>query len=200
MALPGPAFLELEKRVQALAAKFVDDQAAAEQKDPTTFQPDLDRLAAFRLLVHAEIEEYLEAKARAALAALESKVLAATFSVKQHPEIFEMGVMLDVPMPFECPFVLGNFNSAVKALLRTARKSVDDNNGIKPGSFLTLSVLCGKHIDEVDPSLAGDLEAFGRARGDVAHKSVSRVRTILAPSAELSAAKSLVSGLRTYFY
>ena len=68
---PCPLFVDLSSRIEALRDKFVRDQLTAESADPAGFTPDPDRLAAFRLLTHAEFEDFLEAKAREGLDALE---------------------------------------------------------------------------------------------------------------------------------
>ena len=70
MPTPCQHFALLQRRIDELSQKFIDDQVEAERLDPTTFQPDLDRLAAYRLLVHAELEDFLEAKAKERLAAI----------------------------------------------------------------------------------------------------------------------------------
>jgi len=71
-------FKLLSNRLNELSLKFIEDQAAAEIADMAAFQPDLDRLAAFRLLIHAEIEDFLEAKATECCFALESDPLFAS--------------------------------------------------------------------------------------------------------------------------
>ena len=62
MAKTCQHFKLLQDRIANLTQKFVADQVAAEKSDPLTFAPDLDFLAAYRLLVHAELEDFLEAK------------------------------------------------------------------------------------------------------------------------------------------
>ena len=65
---------------------------------------------------------------------------------------------------------------------------------------MKLSMFCGKGIDEIDDTIAILLNDFGKARGDVAHKSSDSVKTILGPSTELNKANEIVKALGFYFY
>jgi hypothetical protein len=62
-----------------------------------------------------------------------------------------------------------------------------------------LAIFSGKMPDELDTALALGLKNYGKSRGDVAHKSAARVRTLLAPSAEASEVDDLLVGLGTFF-
>ena len=62
-------------------------QVAAQRADPLGYVADADALAAFRLLAHAEFEEYLERKATDGLAALEAAFRCGQTSVRLNPNI-----------------------------------------------------------------------------------------------------------------
>lgn len=79
-------------------------------------------------------------------------------------------------------------------------KFVSDNNGIKEGSFVKLSLICGRVADELDVSLISMLNSYGKGRGDVAHQSTRHVRTLLSPSSEKTNAIALVEALGVFFY
>jgi hypothetical protein len=87
-------YIGLETRVKALKKKFVQDQVKLENKNPTEFIADLDRLAAFRLLVHAEFEEYLENKAREGLNHLETAFKGGAQAIRANQSILVIGAML----------------------------------------------------------------------------------------------------------
>jgi hypothetical protein len=182
-------------RVKVLQAKFVDAQIAAEIADPIGFAPDPESLAAFRLLVHAEIEEYLERKAREGLKAIEDAFNSGVTSVRSNLNVIVIACLLDVPLRFDSL----HWQEDVKKILRLAEERCGDNNGIKETSFSILSVFSGKMPDEIDPALAANLSAYGTERGAVAHKSVTRVTTIQTPSEEAKKASDLLSGLCAYF-
>lgn len=199
MPTPCRYFGTLELRVKELIAKFVSDQIADESADPIGFAADLDKLAAFRLLAHAEVEEFLEGKAREGLAALTSVLDTPGFTVRSIPGVFTLASALGTSLAISWPYDPAAFLKDARRLLGAAEKVISDNNGVKGPSFFKLSVMAGKMPDEIDQSLGASLSSYGQSRGDVAHKSVTRVRTLQAPSAEAKAASDLVQALGTYF-
>ncbi|WP_163316732.1 hypothetical protein [Crenobacter caeni] len=167
---------------------------AAERHDPLTFEPDIDNLAAFRLLAHAEFEDYLETKARDGLTSIET-AFSNNQKVSGNVSLLVIAISLSKSLRLESP----HWSSDVTELLRTARDWINKNNGIKDASFTMLSVFSGKMPDEVDGALSASLSAYGTSRGDVAHKSATRVTTIQAPSVEARAVDALIDELDDYF-
>lgn len=193
---PCPLFVDLSSRIDALRDKFVRDQLAAESVDPAGFTPDPDRLAAFRLLTHAEFEDFLEAKAREGLDALEHAFNGGANSIRANVSLLVIGALLAKPPRFEAP----HWESFAREVIAGARGVIKDNDGITKFSFSKLAVFSGKMPDEIDVALTAALTAYGKKRGDVAHKSVARVATIRAPSAESKDADDLLKSLQSYFY
>ncbi|WBY04092.1 hypothetical protein PE066_07105 [Ramlibacter tataouinensis] len=189
----------MEQRVQALDAKFLAAQIAAETAAPLTFVPDLDQLAAFRLLVHAEIEDFLELKAKESLNAARAKIATPGCNLWELQEIFVVAVILGRSLTIGSPFDRAKLLANMDACIGAALDEVSKNNGIKSESFFMLAGFAGKAIDQF-PSLSVSLTSYGKTRGDVAHKSVARVSTILAPSAESAEVKSVLEGLKAFFY
>lgn len=189
----------LEARVGVLHDKFVRDQIVAEKGDPASFQADTDRLAAFRLLVHAEFEEFLEAKAREGIDKLDGDFTTGKNIRSSFISMFAFGAILARSDDNLRKFEIDNLPEYFKRVIAAARNYVSDNNGIKQGSFTHLALFSGKMLDEVDTALGLSLNNYGRDRGDVAHKSASRVRTIRAPSAEAKEADDLVKGLAAFY-
>ncbi len=185
----------LRARIIALRAKFLDAQLAAERNDPLTFVSDIDNLAAFRLLAHAEFEDYLETKARDGLTSIETDFGKGQNTVRGNVSVLVIAISLSKPLRLESP----HWPNDVTELLRTARDWIAKNNGIKDASFTMLSVFSGKMPDEVDGALSASLSTYGTSRGDVAHKSATRVTTIQAPSVEAQAVDDLIAGLDNYF-
>src|SRR5690242_6214582 len=116
--VPSQHFQDLETRFNALKVKFLDPQLALEHANPLTFQVDTDQLAAFRLLVHAEFEEYLERKARDGLSAIQNKLSVRPFAVTSCAPLYPLGMYFGKPLVFECPFDLGRFQSSAEAVLK----------------------------------------------------------------------------------
>lgn len=191
-------FKHLSGRVSALLQKFVADQVKDEKENPLTFQPDLDRLAAFRLLVHAEIEDFLEAKAKENIAKLEASMSGPHWG-RRFPELLSLAVVLKRMPGFTQEFDSQKYNAFIKELIGAAKTAISENNGVKSNSFLFLSICGGKTVDELDMVLSGSLNSYGKDRGDVAHKSVEHSTTLQAPSAEIGTATSLISQIAVYY-
>lgn len=193
--MPCARIAGLKARVLELKGKYTDHHVAGEHADPFNYIADLDDLAAFRLLVHAEIEDYLESKAKDGLAAIESAFRSGNTQIRNNFEIVVIARLLNVSLNFDS----ARWNDDVASCLNAARTWISKNNGIKEASFSTLCVFSGKMPDEIDGSLAASLTSFGSARGDVAHTSPTRVRTIQGPSVEAAAADNLLLALDAFF-
>lgn len=192
-------FKHLSERVETLSQKFVDDQVASELADPIAFQPDLDRLAAFRLLVHAEIEQFLEAKATENISEIEAMARGSTVWMRSKPALLLLAVALSRPLPSGENLDVSKFCLFVRELVSGAKSAISDNNGVKSASFAKLSIFAGKTIDEIDVALSASLNSYGKNRGDVAHQSAVHCRSLNAPSMEQATAKSLVTQMSQYF-
>lgn len=193
-------FAHLKQRLVDLRAKFLEDQINAEKADPTTFLPDLDRIAAFRLLMHAEIEDFLERKAKENLDKINDRLVKSTTSSSRlFPELFYIATVVNRPLDSTRVFDVTSLKSHISAMIGTAKSFVKDNHGIKGESFNTLSIFAGKTADEIDSTLSASLSSYGKSRGDVAHQSTRHSSTINAPSAEFTSAEDLVDGLALYF-
>jgi hypothetical protein len=199
MPTPCPHFQLLRNRVDLLTEKFMKDQLKDEYADPAGFQPDLDKLAAFRLLVHAEIEDFLETKAKTNIYNISVVVAAGSPWMRQFPELLSIAYILKkAPPEFDAsdPLRLTNY---ISDLITSAKSAIKDNHGVKSWSFTILSILSGKTYDEIDQALSSSLNSFGKNRGDVAHNSVTHSRSLQAPSSELLIVSSLVRQLELYF-
>ena len=198
MPKPCSHFKLLQERLEELSRKFIVDQVAAENADPAAFLPDLDRLAAYRLLVHAEIEDFLEAKAKDNIAVIKTRVNGAPW-IRQSPELLALAIALKKPLPHLDALEPSRFCDYVSDLLASAQNAISENNGVKNASFVLLSICSGKTVDEIDAILSASLHSYGKERGDVAHKSVTHSKSLQAPSAELETARNLVDQLAKYF-
>lgn len=192
MPQPCPHFKLLQDRLDELSIKFISDQVEAERLDPTGFLPDLDRLAAFRLLIHGEIEDFLETKAKDNVNAIAARVSLNAPWMRGSPELMAVAIALKKPLPSQDHLELNKFSTFILELISSAKAAISDNNGVKTPSFVLLSLLAGKTIDEIDNVLSNSLNSYGKDRGDVAHRSVTHSTTLNAPSTELATALHLV--------
>lgn len=193
-------FAYLKKRLADLRVKFLDDQIQAETADPVIFSPDLDKIAAFRLLMHAEIEDFLERKAKENLEKINLQLVqSTTCSSRSFPELFYISIVVKRPLDSAHVFDATALKGHVSSMLGAAQSIVKENNGIKEGAFNILSIFAGKTADEIDSTLSASLNSYGKNRGDVAHQSTRHSSTINAPSTEFASAKHLVDELALYF-
>lgn len=199
MPTPCQHFALLERRFIQLSQKFLDQQVANEVANPGTFSPDVDQLAAFKLLMHAEFEHFLEEKAKEGLISAPLVTASGATWMKKYPSLIALAIALDAPLP---RVELSDTSKLVKyaiEIIDSAIKRIGENNGIKSASFMFLSVCAGKTIDQFDSVLLSSLNSYGKGRGDVAHTSVPHTRSLQAPSTELKAADTLVKQLGAYF-
>jgi hypothetical protein len=192
-------FQHLEARISILVSTFLADQIRDERLDPTGFTPNPERLAAFRLLAHAEFEEFIECKAREGLARLSALAQSTNFRLKDMNQLLAIAHYLGYDIGMADPFDQARYISRSSRLMTTAEQKISDNNGIKTKSFLMLCILFGVMPDDVDQTLLSTLDSYGRNRGDVAHRSISRVRTIQAPTDEESSASTIVQLLKSFY-
>lgn len=192
-------FSLLRRRFDELSLKFLNPEMEKELADPAQFQADNDNLAAFRLLMHAEIETFLEERAGARLSSISRLISEGKSWERENPQLFAL-------ITFNRP-VWDNHASTetvdqkllVKQIIEACKRQITENNSIKEGAFTRLSVMAGKTVGEVDPSTAALLNSYGKERGLVAHRSTSKVRSLQAPSAELANARTIVEALKEYF-
>lgn len=191
-------FTSLITRVAALEAKFIGQLLNDEQTNPLTFTTDSELSAAYLLLVHAEIEDYLEKKARNVCNQYRFELK----SGKLPPIIwtYSLGNYFQINIPQEIPYDHDAMIKVNERILRCCDDFLSDNNGIKSKTLLTVSLILGLDLDKIDVTLCARLNAIGEARGDVAHKSISKVTTIRNPSSEKLDVDNTISLLKSFFY
>ncbi len=192
-------FSHLETRCNVLIAKYLEPVILAENEALKKLEPlpapDFDSLAAFKLLAHAELEGYFEAKAALALQQLDSDFKSNRISSSNFAAL--------IFLYMQKKQVIHNWSSIGKSddkSLRDAerkdiatlaqealgfgRQFIKANNGIKENSVLTLSALMGYFESDIDSLLIEDLNEFGKSRGGVAHDSWTKDTSVF-DSAEL---------------
>lgn len=194
-----PYWGHLHSRLTELSKKFVDQQIEYEIADPIIFIPDLDQLAAYRLLMHAELEDFLEKKAGEGIRSLYNAIgIQGDFS-----EFYSRAFLLFSLTKQSLQLIDFEDRHSVifsmQTLVDMALKEIKNNNGIKSRSFILLSFCAGKSIDQVDQELLASLKSYGKERGEVAHQSVTRTKTLQAPTTEKKNATELVEKLAKYF-
>ena len=196
----------------ATSARFVDlrQRLTALRKHmlPATFSPtgsyterQIDRTKGYRLLVHAEIEAYLE---DITMDAAKTAFIEWSNTKKAADLLFCLmasyhhGFEIDDEGPLFPKESRHKIKEAVKDVVQVAflqyKKVHDDNNGLKEKNLVRLVVPIGVRIDELDPTWIVNLNEFGKRRGDIAHKSI-KAHQAIDPSSELNDVNNLIVGL-----
>lgn len=154
----------------------------------------LDLTRAYRLLVHAEFEAFLEDRVKDVFLAAQAKwnksrassrSLAALLAYAQDgrsvPEALAGAAQTD-------------FQRRVQEVLSQHLHKVRNNNGVKRKNVLALLLPAGVDEATLDNTWLNAMEAFGSARGHVAHSS-SLVAHAIDPQTEVANVATLLKGL-----
>lgn len=202
-------FLHLESRCLSLLTRYIDPiiqaEADAVAKGLPLPDPDFDSLAAFRLLSHAELEGYFEAKAEIAIANLDTDFRAGDFKTTQFASLIFLYLWKQRREPqWTSSASKDNDDVDLKRLaqesLGYARQFIKENNGIKENSISTLSAMMGYFANDLDSILISELNQYGKNRGDVAHASwAHNTRTFEAATIEKNRLQTILSLTKQYY-
>jgi hypothetical protein len=164
---------------------------------------------AFRVLAHAELEAYLDERGvEVAKFAWDGwcrfRVATATALALIAFCPIEMGAppnTLEPPMENrrkDWPERIAFAERLRRAVTDYVHRISQENHEIKQQNLLSILLPIGLHHDAIDPILLERLNAFGSARGQVAHKSSAiAVREGVDPSAELGSVNEILERLRS---
>lgn len=173
--------------------------------DPTGTYPDASaehlRAISFRLVVHGEIEAFLEDRSLEILDhawkewltyRLPSNVIIGLLSYSEVATSFppdKLGIAGNKKAYDDLHIVL----EKAQAVWRYSHRN---NNGIKESNVLALFLPLGISHTSLDSTLLADLSSYGSARGEVAHSSNATVSTCADPKIEFEKATKLVEQLK----
>lgn len=168
--------------------------------DPTGLYPDRihQRTAAFRLLVHAEFESYLEERVTGHVTervqrwrtdGKPSITLAALCAYDDHKSGAPTSILKPPQKP--APSFEERLDGAAKRFNTFARAY---NHGVREANVLALVLPIGIDGNQLDAAWLGDLDGWASERGDLAHQSSGKVKIKLDPAKELSKARALLDG------
>ncbi|MFC5344476.1 hypothetical protein ACETK8_11690 [Brevundimonas staleyi] len=184
----------LRARILELERKFVGFDVPLD-REPNS--DELDSIAAFKLLVHAEIEGFIEARVQYAV-----DEAVRLWKVDQKISRALLFILMRWSSEEEQSSTLGmdsaRFTQQIERCAQRARKEVDENNGIKLDALQKLGCSAGFLIDDLQPTLTGAANSYGKDRGDVAHKPRGQVRSLNGPREEAGAARALVDELERF--
>jgi hypothetical protein len=201
--MPNSArYRKLVKRLNELRSGFL----------PRVFSPtgsyslkQFDRARGYRVLVHAEIEAFLEEIARNAVSTKASqwknqqKISSVLFCVLA---AYHRGFIDNIESPNIEPLPPAQavkdsktIQDVVEAATRQYMGRLVANNGIKEVNLKVIFIPLGIDFGQLDNTWVANMDSFGRARGDVAHQSTGVSHTI-DPQSELATVISLLVGLK----
>ena len=188
---------ELKVRLGVLVEEFVDFRIPLD-RDPTPLEKD--KIAAFKLLAHAEFETFLEGRIQFAISRSveiwdnRKAVTRCLFNlvIRWYPW-FEKD-----KNPNILPRSIGQARLLIECCVRKAHEEITSNHGIKQEAFKRLAYSGGLLTDELEGTLLAALESYGKTRGDVAHVAVGRVRTMNDPGVEAEDANTLLQLLEQF--
>jgi hypothetical protein len=192
--------------------KFLLPQIKIEDDNLGCTDYDHRSIAAFRLLFHAEVEEFIEEAASTSLSNIsrmvenkerikKDKLLKISLIVdfnNAQPKLLEIDKLTNEKKVYISSYNQGLIES-INYIISKAKKIIDRNNGIKERSLVQMLMIAGIDTDRVS---AVDLQLFneyGSIRGAVAHKSVSGAAVFEAPSSENNKAKTLLTSIRSIY-
>lgn len=176
-------FKELNRRLDRLANSLLPaDRPAGDYSEA-----EKDRLHAYVLLAHAEIESFIEKLA--SFMADQAKRLSSTS--KCAPVASRLIVYRATHSKEKIePATMDSISSACSFF----EKLIIKNNGIKSSNVYQLFMPLGLTHDDLDPVLMGNLDTFGIYRGELAH-TAARLKQGSSPSKEKSMVANILRDL-----
>lgn len=186
----------LDKRIRDLRRAFLPRQFSP----IGNYSPEaLDNSSAFRLLVHAELESFIEEIAldivnRATVNVNSGRICETSAAIlclyKQ-----EMG-----GMPSQLSEI--NHSSFVQGVkltcLHDLRRRIDKNNSIKPSSILSFFIPLGIDETKIDEQFLIDLSTLSARRGEVAHKRLGALLNLPDPKDDWNLVQRIVGSLKDF--
>jgi len=180
-------FRALRKRINQLEADLLPPAKPAGNYTLA----EQDRVRAFRLLVHAEIEGFLEQMVEEVLAAALIK-----YGSTGRPNRVLKAVRQSLCRDDEVTASTDFFDAA---LVEFRKKVVAKNHGLKARNVHNLFLPLGIDPDLLNTSWLNALDAFGESRGQVAHQPYNfQVNLVLDPIVEQNSVNQLVVELDNF--
>ncbi len=158
----------------------------------------LDRTRGYTLLVHAEIETFIEESAKEIVlhgirnwkAGRNPSVIIIAFIASYNDGWYE-----DAERPFSRETKLEDVDNVIDAASKEYMSIVKNNHGIRDKNIRKILIPTGLNLSELDQTWLADLDSFGDKRGQIAHNSLATLHTIN-PQDELATVNSLLAGLK----
>jgi len=173
---------------------------------PKVFSPtgsysmrEYDKVRAYRLLAHAEVESYLEDRARRVATDAYNK-----WCVDHRPRAVLISLMAfhleqEGVSAHKLREVLAgarrHTDDSVKSATQAYNKMLSNNHGIREENVLRILLPLGVEGADIDSLWLSTIHAFGTNRGETAHTSI-RTQQPPDPAGEFRVVSDIVAGLR----
>lgn len=158
------------------------------------------RTAAFRLLVHAEFESFIEdrvmthVKARV-LEWSESRRPSLTLAALFAYDGAQVKAPASILYPPQGP--AGRFDERLSGVVSRYNRQVRvTNHGVREDNILGMLLPIGVDASDIDLAWLGDLDGWAKDRGTLAHQSLSKVGISIDPHREYAKVKQLLGGFK----
>lgn len=161
----------LKKQLQSLENVFLD---FPDGDSPS--QNNQNKLRAFQVLSHAELEDYLEFIAQEcfdyATDIFKNKA-------KVHPIL--LNIVLFSGVSFSGNKSMSHVKEMVGRVIANFQSTINSNNGVREDNILKLFIPLGILPDGFDSTWLATIDSFGQKRGNIAHKSSSITKALYKP-------------------
>lgn len=176
---------------------------------PSDFSPtgdytdrQIDRVRGYRLLVHAEIEYFIENSAKDLVQekvtewnkhGKPSAVIVSLMACYHSGWVYGDDVANEeiIQLARSRKNVKEKSKDIVEAAFKQYLKNISDNHGIKEQNLRSLIIPTGLYMDDLDPTWITSMNEFGKQRGDIAHKS-NKVHEMINPQDEYKRVKDML--------
>jgi hypothetical protein len=164
MMTPSIYFKDLESRVEFLRKNFLNFD------DIESPQPEnQDKLKSFKLLVHAEVESYLENIVNDMISINKKQWK----KKKITPSLYYLILFSSAKFGGEKKIADLSVKKRIDNNIASFEALISQNNGIKEKNLMKLFIPLGIDFQSLDQSWISTIDSYGSSRGDIAHKSYS---------------------------
>lgn len=178
---------DLQKRVESLKQGLLNYESI----DPP-IPENQDKLKSFKILVHAEIEYYVENMVKEVLSFIEKQWLE---KKKIHPSLLYLILFSSSKFEGEKELTDLTTEKRVNKIIASFRGHISGNNGIKEKDLMKLLVPLGINFQELDSTWLSTIDSYGKSRGEIAHQSYS-VHTQLDRDTEEKNVDHVIEGIK----
>lgn len=196
--MPSLKLRALKRSVQELRRHFLPKvfRPLGDYSRPTRVQA---HTRAIIVLVHAEIESYLEDWSQAVTDACETKWdTASRISKPLSCLLSASDQCLQLPtnqLEIQQEEMPTRVHNVIKAVIKSHKKTIKKNNGIKETNLLSLFAPLGLPSIALGSTLIPNLNSYGALRGELVHKSQKAVARTLDAETEFIKAISLIADI-----